>query len=343
MNIRQTLLRWKVHHVLLWLIIFLGWFFFRYQDFPTISVALKEVSVKVATLASLVYISNYWLVPYFLYKKRYAGFAALYLSIIFIFGTLKVYINTLMLEPFFKESLFTDFKARFYDNIIPLFLLVTTGVAAKIVVDYIRTQRRLTEISKEKAEAELKFLKSQINPHFLFNSINSIYFLIDKNNPVARQTLLQFSQLLRYQLYDCNGDSIPIEKEMNYLRDYVELQQLRRDQKYKVNLQLDESLKNFNVVPLLFIPFVENAFKHISHYSNRPNTIDIMANRENGTFRLQVDNTKEDNQAVSIQEAGGIGLANVKRRLELLYPGKHRLVISDSGDTYSVHLQLDLS
>src|SRR6185369_9769171 len=112
---------------------------------------------------------------------------------------------------------------------------------------------------------------------------------------------------------------------------------------YKVNLQLDESLKNFSVVPLLFIPFVENAFKHISHFSNRPNTIDIMANRENGTFKLEVANTKEDNPTSSIKEAGGIGLANVRRRLELLYPGKHQLDIDDKGDTFSVHLQLDLS
>jgi len=342
MNIRQTLLRWKLHHVLLWVVIFFGWFFFRYQDFPTLTVAFKEVTVKVATLASLVYISNYWLVPAFLYKKKYVSFAVLYLSAIFIFGTFKVYLNSLMLEPFFKESLFTDFKARFYDNIIPLFLLVTTGVAAKIVVDYIQTQRRLTEISKEKAEAELKFLKSQINPHFLFNSINSIYFLIDKNNPVARQTLLQFSQLLRYQLYDCNGESIPIEKEMNYLKDYVELQQLRRDHQYQVNLNLDESLKNFNVVPLLFIPFVENAFKHISHFSNRPNTIDIMANRENGTFRLEIANTKEDNPTSSIKEAGGIGLANVRRRLELLYPGKYILETDNKADKYIVKLSIPL-
>jgi LytS/YehU family sensor histidine kinase len=301
------------------------------------------VSVKVTTLALLVYVSNYWLIPAFFYKKRYLVFAFLYLGMILAMGTLKVYVNSLMLQPYFSEPLFTDFKARFYDNIIPLFLLVSTGVGSKIMVDYMRTQRRLSEISRERAETELKFLKSQINPHFLFNSINSIYFLIDKNNPVARQTLLQFSQLLRYQLYDCNGDTIPVEKEMNYLRDYIELQQLRRDRSYEVKLRLDESVKDFKVVPLLMIPFVENAFKHISHFSHRPNTIEIMANRENGSFHLQVKNSKEPNPAHAIKEAGGIGLANVRRRLELLYPGMHKLDILDRGDEFSVHLELKLA
>ena len=343
MQLRQTIIKWKLHHLLIWLVVFWGWFFFRYQDFPNLSVAFKEVSVKVATLAILVYLSNYWLVPRFLYRKQYVTFAFLYLGLIFIFGTLKVYVNAWMLRPYFDEPLFSEIKARFYDNIIPLFLLVSTGVAAKVMMDFIVAQRRLTEISKEKAEAELKFLKSQINPHFLFNSINSIYFLIDKNNPEARQTLLQFSQLLRYQLYDCNGDSIPIEKEMNYLKDYVELQQLRRDKQYRVNLRVDESVRDFSVVPLLFIPFVENAFKHISHFSHKPNTIDILASRVNGSFNLEVRNTQEKNGSTAIREAGGIGLANVKRRLELLYPGKHELKIDNDEEEFSVHLQLDLS
>lgn len=342
MRARNTIEKWKLHHILLWVLIFLGWFFFRYQDFPTITVALKEVSVKVATLALLVYLSNYWLIPAFFYKKRYLAFAVVYLGLILAMGTLKVYINSVMLRPYFSEALFTDFKERFYDNIIPLFLLVSTGVGAKIMTDYIRAQRRLSEISKEKAEAELKFLKSQINPHFLFNSINSIYFLIDKNNPLARQTLLQFSQLLRYQLYDCNGETIPVEKEMNYLRDYVELQQLRRDRSCEVKLRLDDSVKDFKVVPLLMIPFVENAFKHISHFSHRRNIIEISANRENGSFHLQVKNSKEQKNPGAMNDAGGIGLANVKRRLELLYPGMHRLDIRDEGEEFSIHLELKL-
>ncbi|MEJ0106369.1 MAG: histidine kinase [Bacteroidota bacterium] len=101
------------------------------------------------------------------------------------------------------------------------------------MIDYARAQRRIGELAKEKAETELNFLKSQINPHFLFNSLNSVYFLIDKNNPGARQALHKFSDMLRYQIYECNGEKIPVEKEISYLQDYIDLQKLRGSEKYK--------------------------------------------------------------------------------------------------------------
>src|SRR5205814_8669152 len=120
-----------------------------------------------------------------------------------------------------------NLKARIYDNIIPHFFLVLTGAAFKLMTDYTRIQQRMVEMAKEKAEAELNFLKSQINPHFLFNSINSVYFLIDKNNVVAREALHKFSEMLRYQLYECRDDKIAVEKEISFLQDYVDLQKLR--------------------------------------------------------------------------------------------------------------------
>ena len=131
----------------------------------------------------------------------------------------------------------------------------------------------MAELAKEKAEAELNFLKSQINPHFLFNSLNSVYFLIDKSNPDARQALHKFSDMLRYQLYEANGEKIPIEKEINYLQDYVHLQQLRKDENYKVQFNCSPDVKNFSIEPLLLIPFVENAFKHISHKTDGSNFV----------------------------------------------------------------------
>src|SRR6202008_5022206 len=123
----------------------------------------------------------------------------------------------------------TKLKGRIYDNVTPHILLVSTGSAFKLLLDNARAQRRLAEMARQKAEAELNFLKSQINPHFLFNSLNSVYFLIDKENAHAREALHKFSDMLRYQLYECNGDKIPIEKEISYLQDYVDLQKLRRE------------------------------------------------------------------------------------------------------------------
>jgi two-component system LytT family sensor kinase len=343
MRFLDTIRKYKLHHLIFWSILFGSWYFFRYQDFPSKSIALKEVTVKVAVLASLVYMTNYWLIPQFLYKKKYLAFSCLYVLLIFLFGWLKVFINSRLLEPFYNMSLFDDFKGRIYDNIIPLFLLVSTGAAAKILFDYMLTQRRLTEISREKAETELKFLKSQINPHFLFNSLNSIYFLIDKQNTSARQTLLQFSDLLRYQLYDCNNDRIPIEKELAYLKDYIRLQQIRKENNYQVDLDWGDGLSGFSIVPLLLVPFVENAFKHISHHTRQMNTIDVRASRENGFFNFSVVNTKENGAISNEPDLGGIGLANVKRRLELLYPDQHKLTIEDANGVFEINLKLQLS
>jgi LytS/YehU family sensor histidine kinase len=206
--------------------------------------------------------------------------------------------------------------------------------------DYIQSQKRLSQVSLEKAETELKFLKSQINPHFVFNTLNTIYFQIDKTNTMARESLLQFSDLLRYQLYDCNADTIEIEKEMQYLRDFVQLQQQRKDENYSITMNGSMSVNGFRITPLLLLPLVENAFKHISHFNEKENIIRIHAEREDLNFLFKVENTKEPAHVSTEKKSGGIGLQNMQRRLELLYPQQHSLEISDSGDWFIVLLKL---
>ena len=149
------------------------------------------------------------------------------------------------------------------------------------------------EVAKEKAETELSFLKSQINPHFLFNSLNSVYFLIDKNNTEAREALHKFSEMLRYQLYELKGEKIKIEKEVSYLEDFIALQKLRMEN-CDVQLKIDRQMESFDIEPLLLVPFVENAFKHISHFANgRKNEILIGLSRQNGEMQFEVSNTTE--------------------------------------------------
>lgn len=234
-----------------------------------------------------------------------------------------------------------NLKKSLYDNIIPHFFLVIAGAAIKLMFDYGRLQQRMAETAREKAEAELNFLKSQINPHFVFNSLNSVYFLINKENTEARDALHKFSEMLRYQLYEINDDKIPIEKEINYLKDYVDLQQLRKDEKYTVQFNCASDIKGFSIEPLLLIPFVENAFKHISHFSDKINFIKVNMLMVNRTFVFSVINSKEMQQTT--EQHGGIGLNNVKRRLELLYPGRHELKINDTGSNFAVQLNLQLS
>ena len=343
MSARSFITRYKLHHIAAWLVLFLGWHFFRYQDYRGYGpgVGWWISFVKVADLAVMVYVTNYVLIPQFLYKKRYALFAVVFIVLVFTFSILKMYIE-LDLMHLSASNIWNRFKQRVYDNVIPHFLLVSTGAAFKLLIDYARAQRRLGEMAREKAETELNFLKSQINPHFLFNSLNSIYFLIEKKNTDARQALLQFSDMLRYQLYDCNAGAIAIEKEVRFLQDYIRLQQLRKDQHYDVALEVGSDVNGFSITPLLLVPLVENAFKHISHHHDARNFVLVALTRLNGTFTFTVENSKDDQQRTT-EPAGGIGLANVKRRLELLYPGKYELSIHNSEKNFKVALHIHLS
>src|SRR5437762_2892006 len=312
-------LRYKLHHLCFWLLLFGLWYYFRYQDYSSKALASKITLLKVTDLAFMVYVTNYLLIPQFLYKKKYFLFG--FIFIFFVFGSSagKMWIEGQMMH---RPDLFTifdkNFKVRFYDNVIPHFLLVITGASFKLLIDYAKSQRRLGEMAKEKAEAELNFLKSQINPHFLFNSLNSVYFLIDKDNPDARGALHKFSDMLRYQLYECNDDKIPIEKEIGYLQYYVDLQKLRRETYDEVEFTYSKNVKGFLIEPLLLMPFVENSFKHLSHFSNgKKNLVKITADRTNGEFCFSVMNSFEHTRTK--EPVGGIGLKNVRRRLELLY------------------------
>lgn len=335
------LIRYKIHHLIFWMVLFGIWYFLRYQDYARSSTALLVTSIKVVDLALMIYVTNYLLIPKFLYRKKYVWFALAFIVMITCSSMFKMYIIGHVINSPALINFTVNFKTRLYDNIIPHFFLVTSGVAIKLLFDYIRMQKNLAELAKEKAEAELNFLKSQINPHFLFNSLNSVYFLIDKNNAAARNALHKFSAMLRYQLYEMNGAPIPIEKEIGYLRDYIDLQKLRKNEHYNVVVEGTENVKDFVIEPLLLIPFVENAFKHISNYPGRSNYIKLSMDRSNGHFTFVVENSK-DAAETKTEKPGGIGLKNVKKRLELLYPGSHKLEIFDGDDVFKVGLQINI-
>ncbi|HMU46287.1 MAG TPA: histidine kinase [Chitinophagaceae bacterium] len=338
MQFRKLLTRYKLHHFLFWVTVCAIWYFLRAEDYPTPAKAFIVTVIKVFDLALMIYVTNYLLIPKLLYRKKYFLFTVCFVVMVLSSSVIKMSILGHYLNNPILYNWSSHLKDRIYDNILPHFFLVIAGAATKLMFDYGRLQQRMAEIAKEKAEAELNFLKSQINPHFLFNSLNAVYFLIDKNNYDARQALHKFSDMLRYQLYEIKDSKIPVEKEIAYLKDYVDLQKLRRDENYSVTFNCSPDVKEFSIEPLLLIPFVENAFKHVSHHSAKSNFINLEMNRNNGSFLFEISNSKEINGA-SV-EKGGIGLENVKRRLELLYPGKHELSIGDTETDFTVKLKL---
>ncbi|MEP7144053.1 MAG: sensor histidine kinase [Ferruginibacter sp.] len=335
------LLKYKFHHLLFWAILFGIWYFLRYEDYSTSLLALRVTTIKVIDLALMIYVTNGALIPKLLYKKRYAWFVVAFVLLVVSSSVAKMNLLGRLMNNPELYSLEGNLKGRIYDNVIPHFFLVIAGAAIKLMNDYGKLQQRMAEIAKEKAEAELNFLKSQINPHFLFNSLNSVYFLIDKNNRDARNALGKFSDMLRYQLYEMNDDRIPVEKEIRYLNDYVDLQKLRKDEHYAVTFNHSTEVKGFFIEPLLLVPFVENAFKHISHYKESVNFIKIEMSLKNGEFCFAVENTKEE-AAKKNEQHSGIGLGNVQKRLALLYPGKHHLEITNNNGSFKIGLKIKI-
>ncbi len=340
-------IKYKLHHLFIWMLIFGLWYFLRYEDYALEATAFKVTLIKVADLALMVYLTNYLLIPTLLYKRKYFFFGLSFIVMILLSSIGKMYLIGQVIHNPDLLNFQGNFKARIYDNVIPHFFLVLAGAAIKLMIDYTEMQQRMVEMAKEKAEAELNFLKSQINPHFLFNSINSVYFLIDKANADARGALHKFSDMLRYQLYEMNGKQVSIEKEIQYLQDYIDLQKLRKDDQYQIEFICEPGVKGFSIEPLLLIPFVENAFKHISHHTNQLNYIKLQLAMNNGSFNFNMENTKESSPGEMrieklTEQHSGIGLANVKRRLTLLYPQKHHLTINDGVDIFKVALSIKI-
>jgi sensor histidine kinase YesM len=323
------------------MLVFGTWYFLRADDYSSRATAFQVTLIKVVDLALMIYITNYLFIPRLLYRKKYIWFSTAFVLLILLSSVVKMNILGRLLDNPGLYDWSGDLKRRIYDNVIPHFFLVIAGAAIKLMLDYGRLQQRMAETAKEKAEAELNFLKSQINPHFVFNSLNSVYFLIDRENIGAREALHKFSDMLRYQLYETTGDRIPIEKEITYLKDYMDLQQLRKDEKYAVHFNCSPEVKDFTIEPLLLIPFVENAFKHISHHVDQTNFVDVGLTRVNGTFSFNVVNSKDDGPTT--EKHGGIGMNNVRRRLELLYPGKYKLTVNETTDRFVIQLNLQLS
>lgn len=202
-----------------------------------------------------------------------------------------------------------------------------------------RKEKEATEFRNEKLEAELKFLKSQINPHFLFNALNNIYTLTVIKSDQAPDNLLKLSGMLRYMLYDCKADRVPLQKEIEYLRHYIDLNLLKDSRGLNVEVDLDESQPQLSIAPMLLIPFVENAFKHSKVEDLDKGWIKIKLETADDHILFKVQNSIPDSHYTKDQ-AGGIGLQNVRRQLELVYPGRHELTIEAGLEVFSVELQV---
>ncbi len=215
-------------------------------------------------------------------------------------------------------------------------------VAATSLIKLARGWFRLKEIEKEKTLTELKALKSQINPHFLFNSLNSIYSLSRKNSPVLPETVLKLSSLMRYVIYESDVDFIGLGKEIEVIKDYIKLQELRILSEEKITLKIEGDPEGHKIAPLLLLPFIENSFKHGLKGGAENAFVSIKLEITGKVLNFEIENSAGQSVEITESKFKGIGIHNVKKRLELIYPGAHAIKISENNGKYKVLLQLQL-
>jgi two-component system, LytTR family, sensor kinase len=326
-----------------WVLLYFFWILvFQKREFVFSRTATVQFCYLIFVVANF-YFNFYFNIPRFLFNRKYFLFAFLLFAGIAITALLRVPLATYLNRTYFipgKPQ--PDFTALFSASMLNISIWTIALISGKLMIDRFRFQQYVNEIARQKERAELDFLNAQFNPHFLFNSINSIYAHIEKQNVVARNMLLTFSEMLRYQLYECNSNNIAIEREMNYVKNYVELQKARKDDTVVVDLVIDESVKNFTIAPLLFIAFIENSFKYVGAAEEKEKKVTISFKKRNDILTFHCCNTKEKNFINNIEHKG-IGMSNAKRRLALLYPKKHSLLIADNNGSYEVNLNIHLS
>jgi two-component system LytT family sensor kinase len=341
-----TTMRHKfIYHILFWLGIYLLWIFvFRNYSFSL----TKTVSVEFCYLVFITadyYAAIYFIVPRFLKKKKYVYFVLLTVGLIGFSALLRAIVAWQMNMHVFVTTTPVAFGHLYLNSLANIFIWVELFIMGKMIADRIYSQQQLALLEKERVKHELDFLKAQINPHALFNSLNTIYAQIDKSNQTARNILLKFSDLLRYQLYDCSEDLISLEKEIKYIRNYISFQQIRKEEGLIVDVDIRVDGGTYRIAPLLLVVLIENAFKFVSNFTDKDNKIDIKIAVKDNLFTFYVCNTTEHRQALSavLNPGGGIGIVNLRRRLELLYPAKHEITLKQETDHYEAILKLELA
>ncbi|MEM7084943.1 MAG: histidine kinase [Bacteroidota bacterium] len=276
---------------------------------------------------AIIWINHFILIPFFFDRRRYFLYTILLIGSLFIVAYTKGYVT---------GGWYGVYKMTF-------FLIYTTGagMSAFFLRRSIMLRKENAEKEKLQKEMEINYLKEQVNPHFLFNSLNSIYSLSRQQSPETPDVVMQLSELMRYQLESSKKDTVLLKEELEFIENYLLLEEKRLSKRCTVDFLIEGGLSRLQIAPMLLIPFVENAIKHGAQSTNEPSTIDISASVENTTLHFRVVNSKPPAVATSRRE--GTGLENVKRRLNLLYPNAHLFEIEDQEKMYRVNLSIDLA
>lgn len=326
-------------HVLFWVGYFLVSFAVLWGAYDPLD-ALYRVLAGMLVNAVLIYLNLYWVFPKYFIKGRY-GMHYLIMTIL-VTGTawLRVWFDINYMPNHTLLAIEYGTLSHFASRVIVSVVVVSFSSSFKYLEYYILAVQTEQELMNQRLEAELKLLKHQVNPHFLFNSLNNLYSLTRIHGKEAAPLLLKLSAMMRYMLYESNEQRVPLTKEIDYLRNYIDLQQLKTEEPQDIKLDIVGDVDGVQVAPMLFIPFMENSIKHGDLHL--PGTGYVHANITATAKTLSFEVTNTINLNGERDEVGGIGLENVRKRLELIYPGKHQLQTYEKDGVFYVSLKLDL-
>ncbi|BDS10139.1 sensor histidine kinase [Aureispira anguillae] len=331
-----------VYHSLIWFFYILTLLFLDSGE-ESFIIILRNTLIHVFFLMLIVYTNYLYLIPNYLSKKRFISYLLLLLftaAIVMPIEMVCLYWNIAGNDNIDAQI---ELLKKQYGHFILLFLTLIISTILKIIKEWFFQQAVQKDLENKNLQSELSFLKSQINPHFLFNTLNSLYALTLKKSDKAPEIVLRLSEMMRYMLYKSNEKKVPLEQEINYIQNYLALERTRYGDKARIEFECaGDSPANYTIAPLLFITFLENSFKHGLSQSITQGFVECLLYIEDNTIDFTIQNSKTTEKDERYFQ-GGIGLTNVKRRLELIYPDKYKLDIHETDDIYLVNLKINLS
>lgn len=326
-------------HLLFWLfyVLFFGLFYGKYgHDYK---LHLTETACMLPFVMLATYTTIYIILPYYLSKKQLITTLAMVIALLFIV-TLgeRVYLRWLNDLPITGESLF---GVTFLYLLLETNFIVGLGFAVKFVKIWFEQQQEKHEMEKRHLESELNVLKGQLHPHFLFNTMNNLYALSLEKSSKTSEGIAKISELLRSVLYECNDYEIGLEKEIELIQNYIDLEKMRYGDRLRIDFEISGTVNNWKIAPMMLFTFVENSFKHGSSNDARNPFINIKLEVSDKQLLFKSENSIPVKRAYKrAKKDGGIGLANVKKRLEIMYKGRFDLHCTDKENCYNVKLKI---
>lgn len=289
------------------------------------------------------YFVIYYLVPNYLIKKDYSHFFFWAISLAIIGGIGIRSMDGFYIAPNILNTEcgpFWTFKISY--KVVDLIYIASLPTVLKLIQRNFQHEQLHKELAEQKLQAELQNLKNQLQPHFLFNTLNNLYGMVLTTDKKAPDVVLRLSNMMSYMLYECQSDWMPLDKEIANLKNYIELEKIRYDDRLDISFEVGGAVDSVQITPLLFIPFVENAFKHGPAKNEQLSWIRMHLFVNENELDFMIENSlSEDKLTESGSNQSGIGLKNVRKRLELIYPAKHELII-ENGTTHLVRLKIKL-